>query len=492
MWRLTRLEGRPGVILHTFDLAGGYWQEHDPEVITWRKYEHGLRRAQDSEIIWTDLEISYLRGEAVPGIFKNMMVAWLEKVRHALSKEMKPELPSGEEERFAFFISRRLGALPSSYMAKEIDSALRQRIWDQEALTSKFPLRKPPSVQISLSRELATQSADLARINRESPNFLPLLDFISPTWWSRRDLLQNKVLRAANPLFKDFSNAGLRWLRRVQKDDLSYFNFLFDDGKEDGHSDAYLYSTAKEMAEVMVGLSPQAAGLSELTGPIMGLVWRLLLKLNNIMPKPDPLLAHRLPRFLARYIITEIWAAYKQYYLEWDEDEADAIDETINNDIEEIIDWFRAEGQRQGLPDKNSTWQSLKRRSDKWHEEGWRRKMSKENVTWESALEEMLIDGIKITPLISDLEVYREGRRMRHCVSSYISRCLEEGCRIFSLTEENGQHSTLSLIPENGNYIIDQHKGPDNGPVSPAAARAAQEVCRLYTQKYLETAVAAA
>jgi hypothetical protein len=178
---------------------------------------------------------------------------------------------------------------------------------------------------------------------------------------------------------------------------------------------------------------------------------------------------------------------------------------------EAIIDWFRAEGQERGLPDKNSTWLSLKRRSDKWHEEVWRQdrnlghgcvrfgpcwpmphKAEEGNLTWDSLLKEMTIDGVIIKPLVSGADLYTEGREMRHCVSSYSFRCLKDGLRLFSLTEPDGTRSTLSLIPQNIGFAIDQHKGLNNRPVSFAAAKAAREVCRLYTLKHLGATEAAA
>ena len=101
---------------------------------------------------------------------------------------------------------------------------------------------------------------------------------------------------------------------------------------------------------------------------------------------------------------------------------------------------------------------------------------------------ETIVDGIKIKPLVSGLDLYLEGREMRHCVSSYVQICLKEGRRIFSLAEPGGRRSTLSLVPRGDEFAIDQHKGPANGPVSPAAAKAAQKICRLYTLKHLAAA----
>jgi hypothetical protein len=345
---------------------------------------------------------------------------------------------------------------------------------------------------VPLSYHLAT--ADLARINRESPNFPPLLNFIPPAWWARRDLLQDKVLRTAGLVFKDISPAGLRWLRRAPAETLICFYHSFEETKQQekkSEADSGLLSIVGEVAEVMAGLPPQAAGQPELAALVIKSVWRLLLNINKINSKPDPVLIHRLVRLLARHL-TATWAGAGG--------KAAVISFSIGD---EIIDWFRVEGQRQGLPDKNSTWLSIKRRSDKWHEEVWRRRQrerqgrrgwpggcflwrddfeameKEENAAWVSLLGEMTIDSLKIKPLVSDLDLYKEGLEMRHCVSSYTWQCLKGGWRLFSLLETDGTRSTLSLRPQSNGFVIDQHKGLANNQVSPAASKVAREVCRL-------------
>jgi hypothetical protein len=215
--------------------------------------------------------------------------------------------------------------------------------------------------------------------------------------------------------------------------------------------------------------------------PDLNAIWFLYEKVNVDIESEYSEAVQHLARLMARHFLTT--AKQKQHYI---------FSRDYENEIQKILDWFQAEGHLHNLPDKKSTWLSLKRRSDKWHEEVWQRKVAEgANIAWESVLGEITLDGIKITPLISSQEVYREGCEMRNCVSSYVSRCVKNGFRLFSLTEPNEKRSTLSLTPKNGGFVIDQHQGPSNGRVSRAAAKAAREICRLYTQKYLETAAAA-
>jgi hypothetical protein len=329
----------------------------------------------------------------------------------------------------------------------------------------------------------------LARISRESPNVLPLLNFIPPARWSRRDLLQDKVLRAASPFFKNFSPAALRWLRRAPAETLDSFHFYFDHFKNDSSANAHLW-IFREVAELMAGLPARATEQPELAKEIIVYSYNVLAWFPEMYQNGLTAGVKRLLRLLAGHLMA-LWAARECL-------PGGLASEDVLYDEDgffDILDWFEVEGQAQGLPDKNSTWRSLKRRSDKWHENVWRRKLTEKNTAWESLLGETVIDGLKITPLVTGLDLYNEGHEMRHCVQTYASRCVNEGWRVFSLKEAEGTRSTLSLRPQNNNYIIDQHKGPENAPVSPAAARAAREVCRLYNQKCrqaAETAVTSA
>jgi len=319
----------------------------------------------------------------------------------------------------------------------------------------------------------------LARISRESPNILPLLNFIPPAWWTRRDLLQDKVLRAASPVLKNCSPAGLRWLRRAPAEMLDSFHYYLRKYKHE-QSDI-----PGEVAEVMADLPPWAADQFELAETVMYCSLVLLKNIRAGLPNCAPARAKRLLRLLARHI-TDKWEYGEQLFRK-------AMTQAIEEEVVPIIDWLRAEGHR--LPDKNSTWSSLKRRSDKWHE-GFRRATlleklrwalgGNENSAWESLLGETVIDGLKITPLITGMDLYNESLAMRHCVITYAPRCLYEGWRIFSLQEADGARSTLSLRLQNNSYVIDQHKGPENRPVSLDAAQAAREVCRLYNRKCRE------
>ena len=498
LWRLTRAEGR--LTLHSFDLEAGQWREQAPESIIWRESDGISPERNWSETCWPVMAIPYQ-----PAHYKNLLAAWLGKIISRLQGLKIADLPAtwwSDAEGFNDYVFRRVRHLPPNEPAQVIDSALRRHIWERELMdllfTSRFfPPRDDNEVQLSLYLTARANREALARINRETPNLPPLLNLVAPEAWSRPDLWQDRVLRASGPIFSRMSAGALRWLRRAPAPVLDSFRHFLEKAQKEGRLPLeYLPVAAGRLAEVLAGLPPPRADGQPLE-LLMAAVWNLLRLLIN--DQPDSLLVTRLARLLARHILAlpvittsgllaRIWPPIHQRGEDFG--------------VQSVIDWFRAVGREQGLPDKNSTWSSLKRRSDQWHREVWQRRgrgifrnvlgfdvfgadrrmanLEEENAAWESLLGSMEIEGIQIKPLVTGLDLSNEGRAMRHCVVSYARRCLENGCRIFSLTEPDGRRSTLSLSPSPGGFVIDQHKGPDNGPVSPAAARAAREICRLY------------
>jgi len=320
MWRLTRLAGQPGLLLQTFDLAQGLWREQALEGITWEGPDisgdiSGSSRPLDSMEVWPEIEINPL-GKAVTGSYKNLVSAWLDRVLEALSDEIKPSPPPGAEKGLADFVYRRFAQLPSRVPARAIHSALHRHILDREFLNLLFPLRRGHDGLVPLSLYLAAQpqKAGLARLSRETPDFLPLLNFIPPAFWSRPDLLQDEVLRSASPVFENLSPAALGWLRRAPADALARFHHCFKTRRYpwtffavvayqvkiksgDPPLPDYL-AIARDVAETMAELPPRAAWPAGLLETIIEKVWKLFIKFN--WRRADPARTARLARHLAR------------------------------------------------------------------------------------------------------------------------------------------------------------------------------------------------
>ena len=502
LWRLTRYEDRPALFpeafdpaaldFTTFDLAEGRWKEQNPAEITWRRYENPRRRTPFApnfflKTAWPDLQCFYWR-RGNPGFYVTLLACLVEKVLAALEEQKRlAEHILDETRQFGQFLFFRFKFMPYKLPVRAVEAALNRHIWDRELLSLLKPLHNHSGGAAFLSqyREALPMRVDLARISRESPGFLPMLNLIPPKLWSRPDLLMDKVLRNSNRAFQYVPAGALRWLRKTPAETLGILHWCFKNRPD----------SMSKLIEVLAGLKPPSPLPLEIQWVIFPKICYLVDYLEALWGD-NGVLVKRLAGLLTRHL----WAAWVGSDLS-----SAALKELRKSTagITAIFDWYRAEGHQQGMPDKNSTWLSLIRRSDQWHREVWRQRGRRQratqrseqevkNATWESLLGEMTIDGLKIKPLVTGRDLYDEGHEMRHCVGSYARLCLKEGHRIFSLLEVDGTRSTLSLRPKSDGFAIEQHKGPANRQVSPAAAKVAREVCRLYTLKYLEAAAAAA
>ncbi len=133
-----------------------------------------------------------------------------------------------------------------------------------------------------------------------------------------------------------------------------------------------------------------------------------------------------------------------------------------------MADYLHAEGFAQGLPDKNSSWSSLLRRSEDWHRRIALRcpKREEERLEWDSLLPETVIDGVVCTPLTDSQALAEEG----------------------ALKEPDGTRSTLGIwLNGKDGVSLDQHRGPHNSAVSRKAAAAAEKLLAAYRQAVTET-----
>lgn len=146
-----------------------------------------------------------------------------------------------------------------------------------------------------------------------------------------------------------------------------------------------------------------------------------------------------------------------------------------------VLDYLEHEGFRQGLPDKNSTWTSLLRRSRQWHERTLSGQLIN-NLSWSSAIESMTLSGYEFFALTSSAALYAEGQEMRHCVRSYDRACYSGNIRVFRVSGPESHRSTLSLWVDNKNQrcSIDQHYEKYNSNVSIEAQKIGKEFCEKY------------
>jgi len=372
LWRLTRAHGRRSLILHSFDLKSGQWLAQNQEEIAWRAARGPFPDSDRPERIWPIMSFYY---DWTGYRFQNLLAALLEKVLFRL-QAVKIVLGdrAGASRTVAF---RRVRVQPSKLPTQALDSAFKRHIWDRELLDLLFPLR---GHEVILSQYLAAQAQweALERIGRKTPNRPPLLNFIPPAAWSRPDLWQDRVLRASAPIFSRMSARALRWLRRAPAHILDSFLFFFYDPPYRNYLPKEYWPTAAAgmTVEVLAGLSPQALKEPELADFLIVNLFSLLHTLRR-EDFADPLVA-RLPHLLARHIsklrgheglgLKRYREGAGKFWVEHSDLSYRSPDFKDFGSYS-IIGWFLNEGRERGLPDKKSTWASLKRRSDQWHEE---------------------------------------------------------------------------------------------------------------------------
>ena len=138
------------------------------------------------------------------------------------------------------------------------------------------------------------------------------------------------------------------------------------------------------------------------------------------------------------------------------------------------------------------TWQGLQRRSRKWHQglrraeiqRQWSRMMQQgqgEYRSWQSAIPEPItIDGLTLTPLTSEWDLYQESLELDHCVIHYGERCAQGSSRIFSITRGERHLATVELVHEHRGWMPIQVRGFRNQPVSDELRALARRAAEAY------------
>lgn len=312
------------------------------------------------------------------------------------------------------------------------------------------------------------------RVARERRNLLPLLPVISKEYWRRKDMFSRKlwVKDGRKRTLVDYSRFGRdhhvfqscdsraawRWLTNAQ---LTVVRRWAGAGRKN--------------VTVLENL-----GRANINAKIPAIAWSYIMTAssgNRVMRLGVSECAQRLYRAFAHHCAVM-----------WKERGFGALQAWLKpdpGDLGDIADWLVAEGIAQGFPGKHATWDSLKRRSDDWHERIAIEKMAKrsayENASWDSLLPETIIEDVICTPLNTVRDVNLEGYRQHHCVGSYAQDCLRGDYRVYSIIEPDGTRSTLGLWLDNrGRWSVEQHRGKHNGTVSIEAARVGRELVNRY------------
>lgn len=84
-------------------------------------------------------------------------------------------------------------------------------------------------------------------------------------------------------------------------------------------------------------------------------------------------------------------------------------------------------------------------------------------VPWAQAAK---ADDYEILPITDNVELFREGRAMHHCVGTYGAEAVEGKCYIFSLRKDGKKMATIELVRSGDKVELGQIRGRCNGLVA--------------------------
>lgn len=320
----------------------------------------------------------------------------------------------------------------------------------------------------------------LLKVAAEHRNLLPVLKEINPQQWGRNDLFSRKLWvrdgrkstaldrRPVQPeccwgyRLRSFESAApWRWLSRASS------------------------LIVREWAGVKNNPVIEDLALANCAGihaPVCAYVKLIRFSNRTRFPAGSPL-------------VRQLYRVFLKHCAQiWKERGFAAMRRWLRNDPESdltlMADYLHAEGFAQGLPDRNSSWASLLRRSEDWHRRVaiQRPERKDKRLKWDSLLPETVIDGVVCRPLTDSKALAEEGSEMSHCISSYAVHCHQGTYRVFALKEPDGTRSTLGIwLNGKDGVSLDQHRGAHNSAVSRKAAAVAKKLLDAYRQAFAQT-----
>jgi hypothetical protein len=130
------------------------------------------------------------------------------------------------------------------------------------------------------------------------------------------------------------------------------------------------------------------------------------------------------------------------------------------------------------------TWDKARAEAERWHAELARRENDRGHFEAFGLTFDQIIDiaplpvfaahgGCEIVALRSGAELHEEGRKMRHCVASYMRQVIRGTSRIYSIRQGDRRLATLEVGRAKRTWTELQLKGPCNAEAVPAARLAA-------------------
>lgn len=350
-------------------------------------------------------------------------------------------------------------------------AALWQHILDRQIMSAMGVINRSP---LTLHEYLvySRHREGLLKVSSERRNLLPILPLIHPAHWSRSDLfsrklwvrdgrkstvLDRKPVRLANKLSSFKSAPAWNWLSKASP--------VIVRAWADSTANNLLLNIA--LANINVKIPVNA---------YVFLFRTTRLRTLEVTPLVQAFL-RLYASHCGRLWLDEGFTAFSRW-----------LKATAPSETSDLLDYLSAEGFAHSLPNKNSTWSSLLRRSHDWHQRAYLENLKvRKNLEWKSALPETMIDEIVFVPLASAYDLALEGFELKHCIGGqdYINYCFRGFYRAFSVTEACGTRSTLGLGLDQKDkntvkVVVDQQRGITNSEPSKAALKAGKKLATLY------------
>lgn len=379
--------------------------------------------------------------------------------------------------------------------ARALRAALWEHFLDRDVVSAQLALHRDTLSFASCLDWAVNRRPQLLRVISESRNLLPLLVSIDFKHWHRSDLFSRKLwvrgARKTTPVDRGFYNAS------ESGQHLSGYGRSSRHGFHSFETKAawrWLSNASMLIVKSWVAYGRDNAVATNLALATSNIQRRIpvVAVVRLIEASPDNRHARDLPRYGVSPVLQQVYRLYLTHAAQlWADEGFKSVRAWAgypgSNRFSDVVDYLEGEGFAQGLPDKNSTWTSLERRSADWHRRIAIQNMEKQlsgipEQHWEAAVREVEIDGIACRPLLSSREMAVEGYEMSHCVGGYTPRCIDGRYRVYSLLEPDGTRSTLGLRITRRQVSVEQHRGKYNGPISPLAEAAGRELAVRYRQ----------
>lgn len=148
-----------------------------------------------------------------------------------------------------------------------------------------------------------------------------------------------------------------------------------------------------------------------------------------------------------------------------------------------------------GDPVRSTTWNGLKKASDRWHrqlrhtkmETLWLQIVARQEGryrAWNSHLGEVQVGDLTLVPLRSEFDLYQEALEMQHCIIGYGEPCASGRSRIFSVRQDGARTATGEIQLTGNSWQETQTRGHRNHPAPDGLREAVVQAAELYTQAH--------